>query len=315
MTLQAMTTVSEARARAFYAFMLERETIRCKKEDGLPWPWTSDYVLQQYKFTNVKRSDDRTSRQLRDEFYAPNRLAPPDQLLFNAAVFRYFGTIEMAREIGWQQQPRPARMKQIAARRLANGDKVFTGAYLITNNGIKAPKQDVVVDHFLMHLWKNRKLVVKEAALEQCWYHLVKAMSLCDGFGGTGFMAKEVAMDLCFTTFWSSLVPSAWSYDFPRDRDTWCPAGPGARRGVQRLLGRSHKEAISEGKALEVMRELFAARVDLWPKEISVGSYTWQMPQLELHDVQFQLCEFDKYERTKNGDGTPRSRYIPPNKR
>ena len=33
------------------------------------------------------------------------------------------------------------------------------------------------------------------------------------------------------------------------------------------------------------------------------------MPELELHDIQFQLCEFDKYERVRLGEGRPKARY------
>jgi len=32
-------------------------------------------------------------------------------------------------------------------------------------------------------------------------------------------------------------------------------------------------------------------------------------PDWELSDIQHNLCELDKYLRTKNGEGTPRSRY------
>ena len=50
------------------------------------------------------------------------------------------------------------------------------------------------------------------------------------------------------------------------------------------------------------MKELFAARKTHWS-----GNYI----ELELHDIQFQLCEFDKYERVKHGQGRPRSKYKP----
>ena len=48
------------------------------------------------------------------------------------------------------------------------------------------------------------------------------------------------------------------------------------------------------------MIKLFDDRVVFWPEE-------WV--ELELHDIQFQLCEFDKYERVKHREGRPRSLY------
>ena len=35
-------------------------------------------------------------------------------------------------------------------------------------------------------------------------------------------------------------------------------------------------------------------------------------PLLTAHDVQFCLCEFDKYERVRLGEGRPRALYKPP---
>ena len=32
---------------------------------------------------------------------------------------------------------------------------------------------------------------------------------------------------------------------------------------------------------------------------------------IELHDVQFQLCEFDKYERIRRGEGGRKTKYVP----
>lgn len=50
--------------RRFLWFISERESIRRKKELGDPWPWTKDPILQRYKFTNIWRQDDRTTRAL-----------------------------------------------------------------------------------------------------------------------------------------------------------------------------------------------------------------------------------------------------------
>jgi len=46
----------------FVWFIRERESIRKKKESGSPPPWTDDPFLQKYKFTNVWRQDDKTTK-------------------------------------------------------------------------------------------------------------------------------------------------------------------------------------------------------------------------------------------------------------
>lgn len=43
-------------------FIQERERIRKKKEAGEPAPWTDDPILQKYKFCNIWRQDDKTTK-------------------------------------------------------------------------------------------------------------------------------------------------------------------------------------------------------------------------------------------------------------
>lgn len=278
----------------FFGFMRERETIRLRKEAGLPWPWTEDKILQEFKFTNVKRDHDRTTYRLVNEFYEPNRDSPPDVQLFNCALYRYFGTIEFAHAVGWQTGFNPERIKAVAKARLAAGERVFTGAYVITNQGIKAPKQDVVVDIFLAGVWANREAIVAEAHKRHHWRDMIIELQKVPGFGGTGFMAKEVALDTILTSMWPGM---------PEDFNMWCPAGPGARRGINRLLGVDLKRPMKTDVAVTYMRGLLQSSAVYWRADFV---------ELTLHDIQFQLCEFDKYERVRLGQGRPRSKYRPP---
>jgi len=40
----------------------ERESIRKRKETGMPRPWTTDRILRDFKFCNVRREDDRVTQ-------------------------------------------------------------------------------------------------------------------------------------------------------------------------------------------------------------------------------------------------------------
>ncbi len=42
----------------FFRFVKEREAIRIKRATGAPWPWSRDELLNNYHFTNVRRSDE-----------------------------------------------------------------------------------------------------------------------------------------------------------------------------------------------------------------------------------------------------------------
>lgn len=281
------------RAEAFFNFMIERERVRLRKEAGLPRPWTDDQILRSYKFTNVKRTDDRTTREMR-KVYDATRDLPVEQQLLNCAIARYFGTWEFLRSLhdfGLLDNWYPEFIRSRAHLRMRHKERVFTGAYVITNQGIKGSKIDVVIDHFLEPLRRSAWKVCGVARVTRRWESTVRALGALKGFGGTGFMAKEVVLDTMLTSMWPAP---------PVDLNSWTPVGPGARRGAARLLGDDTAKPLSEASSLGVCRELFSIASLYWPEDYV---------DLELHDIQFQLCEFDKYERVRLGQGRPRSRY------
>jgi hypothetical protein len=284
------------RTHDFYKFMHRREAIRLLKEAGKPWPWTDDAILREYKFTNVNREHDRTTRWMREHWTKPNKDRPLAEQLFNCAFFRYFGTIEFAEAAGWQFAfDNPVVCKQVielAAKRLKEKRRVFTGAYVITNQGISAPKQEVVCNLFLSPLWDAAPDLVELAQVSRSWEAVAIEMMKLQGFGGSGFMTKEVLQDALHTPVFEKCI----------DRNTWCPIGPGARRGLNRVFGRAVKDKVPMNRMLKEMLDLYKERENYWPPH-------GQETELDLHCIQFQLCEFDKYERVRLGEGRPRSRY------
>lgn len=292
--------------------MREREAIRLRRRANRPWPWTEDPILRDYRFTNVRRSDDRTTQLLVREFYHDGgrmaiyhhgREAEAEQrreVLLNCAIARYFGTIEFMRAVGWQHDFQPTLLKRVARQRLDAGERVYTGAYMISPCNHPGPKEKVVVDVFLRDLWRQSAGVVNamfrlDTGEPLQWRNVHTRLTEVAGFGGTGFMAKEVLLD-------TRLVRGFWPRQ-PVDRMEWTPVGPGSRRGAGRMLGDDQGRAVSNAKTLEVCRVLFAARGDHLPEDFV---------DLELHDVQFQLCEWSKYEKVRLGQGRPRSRYRRP---
>lgn len=293
-------------AKAFYAFMHEREKIRLRKEAGQPPPWTTDSILQEYKFTNVHRHHDWTSAKLIELFYKPNFNAPQTEILMNSALFRYFGTVEFARAVGWQlfDYFDFDGIQSIAKDRLAAKQRVFTGAYVITNQGISAPKQEVVTQYFLRDLYAAAEEIVALVQKTRKWRTVADRMRSIKGFGGSGFMTKEILLDTTYTNFWSN--PTIYGFSFPDDWNRWTPIGPGARRGVARLLGYDDPSTCPRMNESAMLKVIWALTED----QIRYGWWD-QGPYLAPTDIQFQLCEFDKYERVRLGQGRPRSKYRP----
>jgi hypothetical protein len=71
-----------------FGTMAQGYRVLLNREAGKPKPWTNDPILQQYKFTNIFREDDRVTIWLRDHVRKPVRRHP---LAFPAvALFRWF---------------------------------------------------------------------------------------------------------------------------------------------------------------------------------------------------------------------------------
>jgi hypothetical protein len=83
---------------------------------------------------------------------------------------------------------------------------------------------------------------------------------------------------------------------------TWANVGPGARRGISRILYGEVGHRPSAGECLEAMRELLMLSDD-------AERWTHREWPLEMREIEHSLCEWDKYERVRLGEGRPRSLY------
>jgi hypothetical protein len=109
----------------------ERESIRIKKESGdVPAPWTDDKILQDFKFCQVFREDDRTTRWFKS--HIRENLRNDEDVLMATIIFRWFNLIETGRTLIennlLQKWDRRKAITQITKQ-----PKWITGAYIIKN--------------------------------------------------------------------------------------------------------------------------------------------------------------------------------------
>lgn len=281
----------------FIYWINERHLIYVNKQEQKPWPWTEDEIFQTYKFTNVFRELDKTTVWMRENLTNPNLNEPHNKMIYNCALFRMFGTMEMCEAIGgWQQDHNPQHLKSIARSRLNNKQRVFTGAYIITNQGRKDPKENIVVDEFVASIWNNRDelaSICEDKSLQR----IHKKLRTLSGWGGGGFMAYELVSDLRHTNVLNDA----------EDILTWANAGPGAKRGLNRIFGRPLKFGKAHHDWNGEMRTLLSKVTAHFADATNALSRN-----LEMREIEHSLCEFDKYQRVKNKEGKPRSLYQPP---
>ena len=77
--------------------------------------------------------------------------------------------------------------------------------------------------------------------------------------------------------------------------------GPGSARGLNRVCGNERDEKWKQDQWLQVLQELQVLVNEALP-ELPTA---W--PKLDAQNLQNCLCEFDKYERVRLGEGRPRS--------
>jgi len=331
----------------FFKFLVEREEVRIRRE-ALKQPAEQWYSNQDYrwmkstKLTNVRREDDRTTREMRklcqtvcEEWICSashRRHELGSYLVFNYGLWRAFGTADFATEVGFLQDVHSfeeviCRVVEAGVRVWERGKSCFTDAYRPAAFCCSAEKkrraeQDVDgvralcrrVCQELQPLWEASGRIAKVSLDTRSWEQAMEVLMEVRRFGGTGFIAKELMQDLMHSPLFQDWDEKAERWQSTcGDINTFCVVGPGARRGLNRLHGRCLGHLIYKGGLdaqkffLKELLQLFHEVRGAWPKEI-LGT---EVRELELHDIQFQLCEFDKHERAKYSDGHARV-YKPP---
>ena len=273
----------------------EREAIRVRKEGGDPFPWTDDPILATYRFCCVRREDDRVTRWVRKNLR--ERFTGHSALWWMLCASRVVNWPDSLAELiatpgAWPSHDdfTPQRMGEVLQARADRGEKVWTGAYVITAPSEKgAKKAQFVADVTLGKIWASRASFegVFARHTPPTMRDVHQELMQFDGWGP--FMAYQAVVDMRFTPLLAGAV----------DIDTWAAAGPGTIRGLNRLHGRPTDFALPQSRAMEEIRTIFA----LTEEKTGVA--------IDLSDVPNMLCETDKYLRVMLGEGKPRALYVP----
>jgi hypothetical protein len=262
----------------FVYWINERESIRQRREmfpESSP-PWTNDKVLQTYRFTNVRRKDDRVSRWLLDEWYLPNK--NHTNLPVACALARFINKPETLEQIGFPQKwdnSVKRRIMKIVRKIIQKGKTAYSGAYII-NGQHGEDKIDCVVNAV-----NNVYKAVSNIDFSDYKNFVYYLRDNC--FGVNYFMAGQITADLrlCQKGKW-------------KHAKTWHPPGPGSGRGMNLFNGRD----IAARFSLEQWEEELEELIEYCTEECYPGLGN----TMEGVDWQNCLCEFSKYERALNNN-------------
>ena len=274
-------------------FVNEREQVRLNKDLGYLQPYTLDPILAKYRFCNVRRRDDRVSQWLLKNYYRnvsgdvwfraliarlinwpPTLLYLMDKLVIphRAEDFNAYLFIEAMKELE------------------SKGEKVYSSAYIVYPTMVKGNTKSVNLCEYIIKPTINMASKMRGAVASGSIKYTTN--QLAEAFGIQTFIAGQVSADLTYLR---------GQLDNAIDLYSWAPMGPGSQRGLNRLYQRPISRVFTDkqfNSELVGIREL-----------ITRSNKTLQ--DLTLHDCQNIMCEFDKYQRVKTGEGKPRQNYKP----
>lgn len=273
---------------AFTKFVRARERHRIAKVGGRDVD-KPDPIITKFRFCNVRRNDDRVTKWIHENYLYD--FQDKDEYWFAMIVARLFNNEDTLADIKPYVLPfKPEAMRKKLHKRADAGLKNFNGAYIVSTNGHSMNKVDYLVDLVLCPAWAMRKEMNNwiENECDQKLELLHKG--LLDLNGMASFMAAQVVADMKYAD------PGYWT-----DFDTFCASGPGSKRGLNRVMGIPIAHPWNERDFRETLLGL--------REQVNSILKSWQ--PITAQDIQNCLCEYDKYERARLGEGTPKQLYKP----
>lgn len=265
---------ADLRQRAFFA-----------RFENRPAPWSTDPILNEYKFTNAYRASDRVSQYLiRNVIYdGPSGY---QDIFFRTILFKLFNKIETWKllesklgEIRWESY-RYKDYDRVLSEAMATGSTIYSAAYIMASGhlmfGVERKHQS--------HL-KLVELMISESVpdrLASC-KNMRQGFELLRSYPLIGdFLAYQLITDINYSELTSF---SEMEFTIP---------GPGARDGIRKCF--SSLGGLSE---IDIIR-LMAERQDHEFSRLDINFQSLWGRKLQLIDIQNLFCEVDKYSRVKH---------------
>jgi P4 family phage/plasmid primase-like protien len=272
----------EAAVERLFAFACERHRIYLKRQAGEPKPWTNDPILQTYRFCNIYRELDAVTSWIREYWREPH--ADDPDLWFAMTIARLTNKVATFERLGYSVPWDRERFLEVMA---TTETTPYGAAYMIPAGAPSVPKPVHQADQIFDPLWAGRERLRPRTGdmLESFYARLLPQ----PGLGS--FIRGQIIADAKY------IEPLRSASDWY----TFAVPGPGSKRGLNRVLGRSVSAPWQEA---DWRRELGKLQRLLEPRWPEAG-----MEPPHAQDLQNALCEWDKHERARLGEGKPKQRY------
>ena len=302
-------------------WIIERNRIYKRKEiDKLPAPWTEDPILKEFKFTNVKRWQDRESRWLINNIVNNDSLSYEDKI-YNCILFRSWNkgnTFEIICGKGITKNALMETPIEVFRKRIEDYTKEnpkyvwFTNAF--NTGGVKqtwkyrgkhynfnlknrVEYDDPELNTPLRIIYMIRDCInkdfagkIKTAKTAEKVFKTLRQIRGC-----ANFLAYQIYVDLTYIK------------EFPFSEDEFVSAGPGCRRGENFLF--KDRGGLSYEKALFYLRDHQDELFQDYNFKEEFSYLPEKNRRLTVMDIENSMCELSKYCKVLYNTGRPKNKY------
>lgn len=310
--LSAKPILNEENFRHLHRWIIDRYRIHILKDvEKKPAPWTENEILQNFRFTNVRREHDKETK------WVINNICNIDMSfankLINLVLFRMINKSETCKNfmpidfenVDWESihkyvesQPKDYvfftnAFKTSGVKSASCKAFGYTSLYKDKSAGVH-PLFTVI--KYCEKLYNEEELVI---SFGNCttMKEAFESLKNCDGLGD--FLAYQILVDFTYCP------ESSWS------ENEFVVAGPGARRGLDFIF--DNKDGMTYEECLFWLR-------NNWTNICSIYGLYWEpndvftdLPDYDRYmnvmSLQNCMCEISKYIRAVNGTGRPRNKY------
>lgn len=307
---KAQPVLNERNLLYLYNFIKRRYVIHLRK-DVLKKdpPWTTDQVLRDFRFTNIRREHDKESKWVIEHITSNPELSYEDKLL-NVILFRLYNRHETAELISmpfkFSETPdwNPEWYRSLFEAALVEDPKrvFFTAAFHTV--GMKNTLKKVTGESYApMRILKFIKILINEGLVDDikaCTNQQEVYQTMTDYNGIGRFLAYQFYVDMTYIA------------EFPFSENEFTVAGPGCVMGLNYLF--EDRDGMSYEECLFWLRDnLDRLFVEELGKDWDAKRVFWDLPEedrcFNVMSLENCFCELSKYIRAKDGTGRPRKRY------
>lgn len=268
----------------YWKFAAERQEVFFRKLKGESAPWTNDYVISNYKFTNAYRASDRTSQYLiKNVIYRSDLPQTLDEVFFRILLFKVFNKIEtwelLEKELGdiTYEGYSFDQYDQILTQASSQGTSIYSAAYIMPSGG-------KLLGHTRKH--RNHLELIQKMIANDLPKKLSDAPNMHIGFDLLrsyptigDFLAYQFITDINYSEITNF---SEMSFVIP---------GPGALDGIRKCF--KDLGGLNEPEIIKFMTDNQQSEF----RRLGLEFKPLFGRPLQLIDCQNLFCEVDKYSR------------------